>query len=138
MASGLVRRGCPLTSQTAFGGQLPYKGSLVQSAVRFHHSQFEYDGRFLRAMNHEQRATAFFSDSNAAFRRDRFIMVLRPCAVCHKFRLCTGLHAGRLGQASPTQSQTGDKNLCGDKPHSKAPYGAFFTSRGLLEAMLLF
>ena len=25
----------PLTSQTAFGGQLPYKGSLVQPVVRF-------------------------------------------------------------------------------------------------------
>ena len=31
-AHGLVRRGRPLTSQTAFGGQLPYKGSLVQPA----------------------------------------------------------------------------------------------------------
>ena len=144
-----MRRGSSLTSQTAFGGQLPYEGSLVRPAVRFEHSLFEYDGRFLRATNHEQRATAFFSESNAAFRRDRFIIVLRPCAVCHKFRLCTGFtrpfwpvrcrpaegarrlpkrtaEAGRLGQASPTQSQTGDKNLCGDKPHSKAPYGAFF------------
>ena len=27
-AIGLVRRGRPLTSQTAFGGQLPYKGAL--------------------------------------------------------------------------------------------------------------
>ena len=27
-----IRRGRPLTSQTAFGGQLPYKGSLVQPA----------------------------------------------------------------------------------------------------------
>ena len=37
-ASGLVRRGYPLTSQTAFGGQLPYKGSLVQPVVRFGHT----------------------------------------------------------------------------------------------------
>ena len=37
-ASGLVRRGHPLTSQTAFGGQLPYKGSLVQPVVRFGHT----------------------------------------------------------------------------------------------------
>ena len=59
-ANGLVRRGRPLTSQTAFGGQLPYKGSLVRPAVRFGHSPFEYNGRLLRATNHEQRATAFF------------------------------------------------------------------------------
>ena len=41
-ANGLVRRGRPLTSQTAFGGQLPYKGSLVRPAVRFGHSRSEY------------------------------------------------------------------------------------------------
>ena len=34
--------GRPLTSQTAFGGQLPYKGSLVRPAVRFGHSRSEY------------------------------------------------------------------------------------------------
>ena len=56
-ANGLVRRGRPLTSQTAFGGQLPYKGSLVRPVARFHHSLFEYNGRFLRATSHEQRAT---------------------------------------------------------------------------------
>ena len=49
----------PLTSQTAFGGQLPYKGSLVSPVVRFHYSPFEYDGRLLRATNHEPRATNF-------------------------------------------------------------------------------
>ena len=54
-----IRRGCPLTSQTAFGGQLPYKGSLVRPVARFHHSLFEYNGRLLRATNHEQRATIF-------------------------------------------------------------------------------
>ena len=41
-ANGHVRRGRPLTSQTAFGGQLPYKGSLVRPAVRFGHSRSEY------------------------------------------------------------------------------------------------
>ena len=51
-ASGLVRRGRPLTSQTAFGGQLPYKGSLVRPAARFDYNPFMYDGRFLRATNH--------------------------------------------------------------------------------------
>ena len=58
-ANGHVRRGCPLTSQTAFGGQLPYKGSLVRPAAIFGHSQSEYNGKFLRATNHEQRATIF-------------------------------------------------------------------------------
>ena len=52
--SGPVRRGRPLT-----GGQLPYKGSLVRPAVRFHHSLFEYNGRLLRATNHEPRTTIF-------------------------------------------------------------------------------
>ena len=32
-AYGLVRRGRSLTSQTAFGGQLPYKGSLGRPVV---------------------------------------------------------------------------------------------------------
>ena len=58
-ANGHVRRGRPLTSQTAFGGQLPYKGSLVRPAVRFGHSRSEYNGRFLRATNNEPRATIF-------------------------------------------------------------------------------
>ncbi|MGN0945868.1 MAG: hypothetical protein ACI4N8_05190 [Megasphaera sp.] len=40
-------RGRPLTSQTAFGGQLPYKGSLVRPAARFHHSPFWYNDGFL-------------------------------------------------------------------------------------------
>ena len=44
-----IRRGRPLTSQTAFGGQLPYKGSLVRPVARFHHIPFEYNGRLLRA-----------------------------------------------------------------------------------------
>ena len=39
-SQGLVRRGRPLTSQTAFGGQLPYKGSLGRPAVRFEHNLF--------------------------------------------------------------------------------------------------
>jgi hydroxylamine reductase len=34
----------PLTSQTAFGGQLPYKGSLVRPAVGINHSLFEAVG----------------------------------------------------------------------------------------------
>ena len=56
-ASSRMRRGRPLTSQTAFGGQLPYKGSLVRPAARFHHIPFDYNGRLLRATNHEPRAT---------------------------------------------------------------------------------
>ena len=44
-----IRRGRLLTSQTAFGGQLPYKGSLVRPVARFHHIPSEYNGRLLRA-----------------------------------------------------------------------------------------
>ena len=72
-AHGLVRRRRPLTSQTAFGGQLPYKGSLVCPAVRFHHSPFEYNGRLFT--NHESRATnhesLFFSRAEGHSRRCR-------------------------------------------------------------------
>ena len=35
-----------LTSQTAFGSQLPYKGSLVRSAAIFDHGPFGFDGMF--------------------------------------------------------------------------------------------
>ena len=63
-----VRRGRPLTSQTAFGGQLPYKGSLVRPVARFHHSLFEYSGGLLRATNHEPR---FFSRAEGYSRRCR-------------------------------------------------------------------
>ena len=48
-----MRRGRSLTSQTAFGGQLPYKGSLVRPAVIFNHNPFEYNGEFLRVTNQE-------------------------------------------------------------------------------------
>ena len=60
-ASGSPQRvaGRPLTSQTAFGGQLPYKGSLVRPAAIFGHSRSEYNGKFLRTTNNEPRATIF-------------------------------------------------------------------------------
>jgi hypothetical protein len=35
-----------LTSQTAFGGQLPYKGSLVRPVAIFDHGPFGFDGMF--------------------------------------------------------------------------------------------
>ena len=71
---GLVRRGQPLTSQTAFGGQLPYKGSLVRPVARFHHSLFEYNGRFLRATNNEP----LFFDEPRVTRGDVVILSLLP------------------------------------------------------------
>ena len=42
------------------------------------------------------RSSQFASDSDAGFRRDRFMIVLRPCATRHKFRLYTGFTAVRL------------------------------------------
>ena len=54
----------PLTSQTAFGGQLPYKGSLVRPAVRFDHSLFKYNGRLLRAT---YRVSGCTQDSRGLF-----------------------------------------------------------------------
>ena len=49
------------------------------------------------------------SDSDAAFRRDRLMIVLRPSAIRHKFRLS---HDSRryARWASPTISHTGDVN----------------------------
>ena len=77
-ASGLVRGGCPLTSQTAFGGQLPYKGSLVQPVVRFDHNPCRYDGRFLRATKNEPRATVFLRAEGHS--SDVVILRLLPCS----------------------------------------------------------
>ena len=54
-----IHAGRLLTSQTAFGGQLPYKGSLVRPVARCYHNLSGYNGRLLRATNHEQRATIF-------------------------------------------------------------------------------
>ena len=50
-------RGRPLTSQTAFGGQLPYKGSLRRPAVIFARSLFRMMVSFyeLRTTNNEPR-----------------------------------------------------------------------------------
>ena len=100
----------------------------------FDHSPFEYNGRLLRTMSHESRffRHGFFSDSDAAFRRDRLRMVLRPCITGHKFRLYPGFRRARplqrsvsasvlpfltvmtgraeKARASPYKSHTGDKN----------------------------
>ena len=62
-----MRRGRSLTSQTAFGGQLTYKGSLVRPVVRFHHSLSEYNGRLLRITSHG----FFLGLRSRPFRRDR-------------------------------------------------------------------
>ncbi len=106
---------CPLTSQTAFGGQLPYKGSLVRPAARFHHSLFEHDGRLLRA----------------------------TCRVSG----CTQDSRGLFGPSGADQrkAQDGCQNgqqrlvrLVQDVPYEGPTWGLFFTSRGSLEAMLLF
>ena len=69
-----MRRGRSLTSQTAFGGQLPYKGSLVRPAVRFGYSLFDYGGMFLRATNHEP---LFFHEPRVT-RGDVFSLSLTP------------------------------------------------------------
>ena len=53
-------RGRSLTSQTAFGGQLPYKGSLGRPAVIFDHSLFRMMVSFyeLRTTSNEPRTTS--------------------------------------------------------------------------------
>ena len=95
-----MRRGRPLTSQIAFGGQLPYKGSLVRPVVRFDHNLFEYNVDFYepRITNNEPR---LFSWTQVRLRRDRLMIVLRPSATRHKFWLCTGFAAGRPTEHPP-------------------------------------
>ena len=82
-----IRRGRFLTSQTAFGGQLPYKGSLVRPVARFHHIPSGYNGRLLRATS-----------------------------ICHGIGYSHKSRRYALW-ASPTVSHTGDKILCGCMPH---------------------
>lgn len=36
-----------------------------------------------------------FHRTQMRLRRDRLRIILRPCAICHKFRLFTGFAAGR-------------------------------------------
>ena len=68
------------------------RGSHVASPLeRFSYSLFWYNGELLRATSY-----GFSSDSDAAFRRDRLMMVLRPRANRHKFRLYPGFTAVRL------------------------------------------
>ena len=50
---------------------------------------------------HSPRATAFFADSDAAYCRDRRMIVLRPSVIRHKFRLYPRFTAGRLDQDVP-------------------------------------
>ena len=123
-ANGLVRRGRP-------------EGVPL---VRFDHSLFKHNGRLLRAMSHEQRATALFSESDAAFRRDRLMIVLRSSATRHKFWLCTGFATGRPTEHPPGRPlryriQAMGKKADTDYKKIQGPGWGDFTSRGLLEAM---
>ena len=76
-ASGLVRRGRPLTSQTAFGGQLPYKGSLVRPAARFDYNPFMYDGRLLRA-------TSICHDTSYSHKSRRYALRDVPYGIAYR------------------------------------------------------
>ena len=111
-ANGRMRRGRP---EPFFVRQVPTIGRcraaartdsrVGRPAVRFDHSPFEYDDRLSRITNNEPRLS---SDSDAVFRRDRLMSILRPCAICHKFRLFTGFARARHVHA-PTESHTGDE-----------------------------
>ena len=59
-------------------------------AVIFDHSSFG-----MMVCFYEPRTTAFFADSDAAYRRDRLMIVLRPSVIRHKFRLYPRFTAGR-------------------------------------------
>ena len=70
-------RGRPLTSQTAFGGQLPYKGSLVRPAARFDYNPFMYDGRFLRA-------TSICHDTSYSHKSRRYALRDVPYGIAYR------------------------------------------------------
>ena len=62
---------------------------------------FDHSSFGMMVCFYEPRATAFFADSDAAFRRDRLMIVLRPGVIRHKFRLYPRFTAGRLAQDVP-------------------------------------
>ena len=108
--------------------------------VRFDHNPCRYDGKLLRATSYKSRATALSSDSDAAFRHDRLMIVLRPSATRHKFWLCTGFATGRPTEHPPGRPlryriQAMGKKADTDYKKIQGPGWGDFTSRGLLEAM---
>ena len=72
-----IRRGRPLTSQTAFGGQLPYKGSLVRPVARFHHIPSGYNGRLLRA-------TSICHDTSYSHKSRRYALRDVPYGIAYR------------------------------------------------------
>ena len=105
-----LRRGRSLTSQTAFGGQLPYKGSLGRPAVIFDHSLFRMMVSF-----YEPRTTSygFFHGDirNGSMRHGFANCGLRACEWRFLQTAFYGIPTtGRLIRTSPTISHTGDGN----------------------------
>ena len=93
------RRGRSLTSQTAFGGQLPYKGSLGRPAVIFDHSLFRMMVSF-----YEPRTT-----SHGFFLGFRCGVPPRQTQADNDASGNPQRVAGRLDRTSPTISHTGDE-----------------------------
>ena len=114
-ASGPVRRGRPLTSQTAFGGQLPYKGSLVRPVARFHHSLFEYNGRLLRAMNHEPRAICRVSGYTQDSLRDALFRTSPTIAPIGAFLYEPRVTRGDRRSAGPLGSRLDERRTAYDE-----------------------
>ena len=46
-----------------------------------------------------------FHRTQMRLRRDRLRIILRPCAICHKFRLFTGFAAAFLARQVPTSGR---------------------------------
>ncbi len=93
-----IRRGRPLTSQTAFGGQLPYKGSLVRSVARFHHIPLSIMAGFYEPRASVMASAIHTSRGGTPFGRPlryRIQAIKFYVAVC---RICRGCPSGAARQ----------------------------------------
>ena len=99
----LVRRGRPLTSQTAFGGQLPYKGSLVRSVARFHHIPLSIMAGFYEPRASVMASAIHTSRGGTPFGRPlryRIQTIKFYVAVC---RICRGCPSGQPAREISSQ-----------------------------------
>ena len=93
-----IRRGRLLTSQTAFGGQLPYKGSLVRSVARFHHIPLSIMAGFYEPRASVMASAIHTSRGGTPFGRPlryRIQAIKFYVAVC---RICRGCPSGAARQ----------------------------------------
>ena len=102
-----IRRGQLLTSQTAFGVQLPYKGSLVRSVARFHHIPLSIMAGFYEPRASVMASAIHTSRGGTPFGRPlryRIQAIKFYVAVC---RICRGCPSGAARQRDFITSHPG-------------------------------